>query len=65
MQSLNADEINDTFTVDMHYFPPRSFTELMSKAQKIVVATKCIIARHKHRTKQSVKEIDRRPLVRN
>ena len=32
MQSLNADEINDTFTVGMHYFSPHSFSDLMFEA---------------------------------
>lgn len=32
MQSLNADDINFTFTEDIHCFPPRSFANLMSKS---------------------------------
>ena len=60
MQGLNDDDINDTFTVDMHRFPPRTFSELISEAQKFVVAADCIIARHKTRVKPPSREPERR-----
>lgn len=46
-------------------FPPHSFPELILEAQKFAVAAESIMARHKHRDKRNVIEVDKRPLARN
>ena len=60
LTGLNGDEINDTFTIDMHQFPPRTFSDLVAEAQKYSVAGDVLLERHRNRAKQSSKDCERR-----
>ena len=60
LAGLNGDEINDTFTVDMHRFPPRTFSDLVAEAQKYSVVGEVLLERHRNRAKQTSQNSERR-----
>lgn len=60
LAGFNGDEINDTFTVDMHRFPPPSFLNLVAKTQKYSVVGDVLLEKHRNRAKHTLREVERR-----